>query len=240
MLAAFHAAKLYPTQHLLYQSLKALHFRVLKSAFTFRSIHNITNMSLDSVVQSLANQSIKPLATASHSATVSPSTWREALNANPSTPESFLLLNTLVYKPKTAKTAVPVPVVVFAREETEISSAALAKKFSLKELRLASPDLLAEFFSLDKDSCTSSLASSFLMLNVTNSVPSCAERDDFPQSPHGCRLLGHFIVVHLRRTCSLFQFHGFPFRAGHQSVSRSSRNRPDQGTGSRFSSIEGR
>ncbi|KAG2063474.1 class II aaRS and biotin synthetase [Suillus decipiens] len=67
-------------------------------------------------------------------------------------PESFELIKTLVYKLKTAKTAIPVPVVVIAREETETSSSALAKKLNLKELRLASEDLLAEFFALDKNS----------------------------------------------------------------------------------------
>jgi prolyl-tRNA synthetase len=59
----------------------------------------------------------------------------------------------LVFKPKTAKTSTPVPVVVIARDETETSSGALGKKLNLKELRLASEDLLKEFFSLDKNSC---------------------------------------------------------------------------------------
>ncbi|KAG1800638.1 uncharacterized protein BJ212DRAFT_1497976 [Suillus subaureus] len=81
--------------------------------------------SLESVAQSLAGLSITPSAS---------------------------LIKTLVDKPKTAKTAIPVPVVVIAREETETSSSALGKKLNLKELRLASEDLLAEFFALDKDS----------------------------------------------------------------------------------------
>ncbi|KAG2111806.1 hypothetical protein BD769DRAFT_1493834 [Suillus cothurnatus] len=83
---------------------------------------------------------------------IRPASWRETLLATSSAPKSFELIKTLVYKPKTAKTAIPVPVVVIAREETETSSSALGKKLNLKELRLASEDLLAEFFALDKNS----------------------------------------------------------------------------------------
>ncbi|KAG2064041.1 prolyl-tRNA synthetase [Suillus decipiens] len=108
--------------------------------------------SLESVAQSLAGLSITPSASITHAETNSPASWREALLATSSAPESFELIKTLVYKPKTAKTAIPVPVVVIAREETETSSSALGKKLNLKELRLASEDLLAEFFALDKNS----------------------------------------------------------------------------------------
>ncbi|KAJ7444087.1 hypothetical protein B0H11DRAFT_2291350 [Mycena galericulata] len=51
----------------------------------------------------------------------------------------------------TAKTATPVLVVVIARDETETSSAAIGKKLNLKELRLASEDLLSEFFCFPLD-----------------------------------------------------------------------------------------
>jgi prolyl-tRNA synthetase len=64
------------------------------------------------------------------------------------------LIKTLVYKPKTAKTAAPTPVVVIAREQTETNSGAIGKKLNLKDLRVASEDLLTQFFSLDKNSCT--------------------------------------------------------------------------------------
>jgi prolyl-tRNA synthetase len=99
--------------------------------------------------------SIKPTATITHAETSSPATWKEALIASGSAPESFEIIKTLVYKPKTPKTATPVPVVVIARDETETNSTAIGKKLNLKELRLASEDLLTEFFSLDKNSCTS-------------------------------------------------------------------------------------
>lgn len=108
--------------------------------------------SLESVAQALAGLSITPSASITHAATNSPASWRETLLATSSAPKSFELIKMLVYKPKTAKTAIPVPVVVIARDETETSSSALGKKLNLKELRLASEDLLAEFFALDKNS----------------------------------------------------------------------------------------
>jgi len=116
---------------------------------TFRSV---STMSLNSVVQSLATLPVKIAGTASHNAADSPTAWQSALNANSSSPKSFELLKTLVYKPKTAKSAVPIPVVVFLRDAVDANSAALGKKLGLKELRLASEDLLNEFFSLDKNS----------------------------------------------------------------------------------------
>lgn len=113
-----------------------------------------TMSSTDSLTASLASLRITPTATVFHADTNSPASWRDALLANPSVPESFELIKTLVYKPKTAKTATAVPVVVIARDDTETSSSALGKKLNLKELRLASEDLLAEFFNLDKNSRT--------------------------------------------------------------------------------------
>ncbi len=110
--------------------------------------------TLESLSQSLAALSIAPAASVSHAATNSPADWRQALEASGSAPKDFELTKVLVYKPKTAKTATPVPLVVIAREHTEFTSGALGKKLNLKELRLASEDLLTEFFSLDKNSRT--------------------------------------------------------------------------------------
>jgi prolyl-tRNA synthetase len=118
--------------------------------------------SLESVTQSLSNISIKPSGGVSHNETTSPATWREALHGTSSAPKSFELIKTLVFKPKTAKTATVVPVVVVARDETETNSGALGKKLNLKELRLASEDILKEFFSLDKNSRMSSMISIYL------------------------------------------------------------------------------
>ena len=108
--------------------------------------------STDSLTAALAALSITPAARVTHTDTNSPASWRDALLADTSAPQSFELIKTLVYKPKTAKTATPVPVVVIARDETETSSSALGKKLNLKELRLAPEELLAEFFGLDKNS----------------------------------------------------------------------------------------
>lgn len=119
----------------------------------FPSYYTTMASSVSDIAQKLNALSIKPLATVSHAKT-SPSlaSWKDALIATGSAPASFELIKTLVYKPKTAKTAVPVPVVVVAREETA-NLGAIGKKLNLKDLRLASEDLLTEFFSLDKDSC---------------------------------------------------------------------------------------
>lgn len=104
----------------------------------------------------LSRVSITPHSIVSHAASDSPAAWRSSLSsANPSAPQSYELIKTLVFKPKTAKNATPVPVVVVSREATDMNSAALGKKLKLKELRLASEDLLKEFFALDKDSSMS-------------------------------------------------------------------------------------
>src|ERR1700722_5499036 len=95
---------------------------------------------------------MKPEVTLTHGPASSRQAWRETLLAHPSVPSSFQLLKTLVSKTKTAKTASPVPVVVIARDTAETNTGALGKKLNLKELRLASEDLLKEFFVLDKGS----------------------------------------------------------------------------------------
>ena len=109
---------------------------------------------MDSITQVLSALSITPVASVAHSETSSPASWKDALGA---APVPLNLIKTLVYKPKTAKSAAPVPVIVIAHEDTETSSGTLGKKLNLKELRLASEDLLTEFFSLDKHSRTSSI-----------------------------------------------------------------------------------
>ena len=76
----------------------------------------------------------------------------DVLKGKQGVPEQFDLLKVLVFKPKTAKTATPVPVVIIAGEETETNANAVGKKLNLKELRLASEDLLKDFFGVDKDS----------------------------------------------------------------------------------------
>jgi len=119
--------------------------------------------SLDSITQALAALSITPSESVQHASATSPTAWRETLQTAPKTPKEFELLKILVFKSKTAKSATPIPVVVVARDDTETSSALLGKKLNLKELRLASEDLLSEFFSLDKDSRKSLIICAFVL-----------------------------------------------------------------------------
>lgn len=141
--------------HPLSQPLTLSPLRFYSSSSTTTITKSSTIMStLDPVTSVLESLSIKPTAKIAHGATTSPASWKEAIAANADAPKSFELTKTLVFKPKTAKTATPVPVVVIAREETETVSGALGKKLNLKELRLAQEDILKEFFSLDKDSRT--------------------------------------------------------------------------------------
>ncbi|OBA20300.1 prolyl-tRNA synthetase [Metschnikowia bicuspidata var. bicuspidata NRRL YB-4993] len=60
--------------------------------------------------------------------------------------EAALATKTLVFKPKTAKTATPVPVVVFALAATATPLGAVARLAGVKEPRLASDDLVQQFF----------------------------------------------------------------------------------------------
>lgn len=110
------------------------------------------------LAKALAGLSITPT-TISHEPATSPAQWKDAIAASADAPKDVELIKTLVYKPKTAKTATPVPVVVIAREATEVNSGAIGKQLSLKELRLATAELLQEFFGLDKDSRASLLIS---------------------------------------------------------------------------------
>ncbi|EJD54267.1 prolyl-tRNA synthetase [Auricularia subglabra TFB-10046 SS5] len=87
-----------------------------------------------------------------HAAAPTPADWKTALASASGAPPAFALTKTLVFKPKTAKGAVPVPVVIVAHEETETSAGALMKKLNVKELRLAQEDLIQEFFQAGKDS----------------------------------------------------------------------------------------
>jgi len=121
---------------------------------------------MDAITASLSAISIAPVASAAHSETSSPASWKDALLGASSTPASFNLIKTLVYKPKTPKSTAPVPVIVIANENTETSSSTLGKKLNLKELRLASEDLLTEIFSLDKNSRTFSIHEFLFCTNV--------------------------------------------------------------------------
>ncbi|KAI5888749.1 prolyl-tRNA synthetase [Schizophyllum commune H4-8] len=104
---------------------------------------------MDAVTKSLASLSIQPRAV-EHAAADTPDAWREAVKGAGAAPESFELIKVLVYKPKTAKSATPVPAVVIARESTETQTSAIGKKFGLKDLRVANDDLMREFLTVDR------------------------------------------------------------------------------------------
>ena len=143
------------------------HLYSLSSPFLhYQPLSTPSMSSLDSITQALAALSITPSETIQHASATSPAAWKEALQSVPKTPKEFELLKVLVFKPKTAKSATPVPVVVIARDNTETNSSLLGKKLNLKELRLASEDLLSEFFSLDKDSRTFLIIYVFVLLLI--------------------------------------------------------------------------
>ena len=59
-----------------------------------------------------------------------------------------IVTKTLVFKPKTAKTATPVPIVVFALQDTQTPAALIALAAKAKEPRLAKDELVQEFFGV--------------------------------------------------------------------------------------------
>lgn len=64
------------------------------------------------------------------------------------TPEGSLAVKSLVFKPKTAKTATPIPIVVVALQTTQTPSGVIAKSANAKDPRLARNELTAEFFGV--------------------------------------------------------------------------------------------
>ncbi|RKP14286.1 prolyl-tRNA synthetase [Piptocephalis cylindrospora] len=88
-----------------------------------------------------------------HSAVTDAASWASAL-ASPSSgscPPDHLLTKTLVVKPKTAKSALPTPVVILALEATSVNLTAACKLVGAKEGRLASEDLLVDAFGVPKE-----------------------------------------------------------------------------------------
>ncbi|WVQ99040.1 proline-tRNA ligase [Kwoniella sp. CBS 9459] len=79
-----------------------------------------------------------------HSAVKGSAEWAAALAIAQPTAAQTPLTKTLLFKPKTAKSATPTPVLILAKDTTETPSAAIGKLLELKELRLASEDLIKE------------------------------------------------------------------------------------------------
>lgn len=120
---------------------------------TYSTPRAFSVMSVVDITSKLQSLNIVPHgALVSHLPTNSPASWREELSKAKHLPSApYRLVKTLVFKPKTAKSAIPIPVIVIADEETETNSSALGKRLNLKDLRLASADILQEFFGVDKD-----------------------------------------------------------------------------------------
>ncbi|ODN75029.1 bifunctional glutamate/proline-tRNA ligase [Cryptococcus amylolentus CBS 6039] len=97
-----------------------------------------------SILQRLADLKIAHPEVISHAPVKNASEWRAQLVIHDPSLANTLLTKTLLFKPKTAKSAVPTPVLVLASEATETPSGALGKVLDLKELRLASEDLIKE------------------------------------------------------------------------------------------------
>jgi hypothetical protein len=143
---------------------------VLQPSRPNRLWHSTTrphDMSLETTLSALAALSIEPNGALAHAAASDPASWKAALDGAPAStsaavPSSYKLTKTLVFKPRTAKTATPVPVVVIASDETDTkNSSALGKRLNQKELRLAGDDLIKQFFALDKDSRARGLVTTF-------------------------------------------------------------------------------
>ncbi|KAL1411004.1 hypothetical protein Q8F55_001949 [Vanrija albida] len=77
-----------------------------------------------------------------HAAVKGGADWRAELDKLGKT--GVAITKTLLFKPKTAKTAEPTPVLVVAKEETETSSGLIGNLLKLKELRLANEDLIKQ------------------------------------------------------------------------------------------------
>lgn len=122
---------------------------------TTPSATRMASSSVGDIVSQLASLDIKPHGgkLVAHESSTSPASWRDALSKTTDVPASYELVKTLVFKPKTSKTAPQTPLIVIAREETETSSAALGRKYNLKDLRLAPEELLQSLFGVNKDAC---------------------------------------------------------------------------------------
>lgn len=108
------------------------------------------SQSIVAALSSLSLQEGEPTVV-SHSSAPTPAEWSAALKETSGVPASFELLKTLVFKPKTAKSDTPVPVVVVTNDATQTNTAALGAHLKLKELRMAVPELLQATLHATKD-----------------------------------------------------------------------------------------
>lgn len=108
---------------------------------------------MEAISSALSALSIQTEMMVKHAAANSPESWRSAV-ADVASSLGFPTSNytkTIVFKPKTAKTATPIPVVLIAKEDSEYNTNSVAKHLGHKEMRLAAPELLKEFLNASKD-----------------------------------------------------------------------------------------
>lgn len=114
-------------------------------------------VTLESTIETLKSLSIAAENVVQHVKATSPDSWKEALSsALTQATGSFQYTKTLLFKPKTSKTAKPYPVLLIARNDTETNTSALGKVLNLKDLRLAAPELIHDFLGATKDDGKSS------------------------------------------------------------------------------------
>ncbi|SPO22873.1 probable proline-tRNA ligase [Ustilago trichophora] len=108
---------------------------------------------MEAISSALSALSIQTEKVVKHAAANSPESWRSAVSDVASS-LGFSTQNytkTVVFKPKTAKTATPTPVVLIAKDDSEYNTGAVAKHLGQKEMRLAAPEILKEFLNATKD-----------------------------------------------------------------------------------------
>lgn len=71
-----------------------------------------------------------------------------ALSIQQAASDAPIAIKSLVFKPKTAKTATPVPIILIALQSTSTPSGIIASTTSSKDPRLAKDDLVQEFFNV--------------------------------------------------------------------------------------------
>ena len=109
----------------------------------------------ETVIAALSRLSIEPSTgdLVHHDAAESQAGWNDALSSSAASnvPSEYRLLKTLVWKPKTAKSETPLPLMVVTDDKTQTSTSAIAAETKLKELRLAVPELLKSTLDATKD-----------------------------------------------------------------------------------------
>ncbi|OWZ80070.1 proline-tRNA ligase [Cryptococcus neoformans Bt85] len=114
-------------------------------AFTTTRHHiHIMSVTDTTILDRLAQLQIAHPDVISHAPVKGAAEWKAELTLASANHATTPLTKTLLFKPKTAKSAVPTPVMVLAQENTETPSGAIGKFLELKELRLASEDLIKE------------------------------------------------------------------------------------------------